>query len=220
MGDKISPDTTGSVQTESVSRFFRNPLMFEVLENCILPELFSKKNSIRIWSAGCSSGEEPYSIAILCDRLLSQEQYKGLSVEIFATDYKAEVIEKARQGIYDKSKFEEVKLEILEKYFTAKKNQYVISPTIRERVNFSLHDLISASTPYPSESIFGGFDCILCRNTLIYYDSDVQKRVIGSLINGISKGGFMILGNAEQLTIGMENQLEKYIACLPVYRKI
>jgi len=179
--------------TINVSHFFRNAITFEYLRKILLPDLILKKtnsnhNQIRIWSAGCSNGEEPYSAGILLHELLSKEELP-IQLKIFATDIDEKALKEANKGLYSTNSLQNVKLGILNKYFTAKEHQYEINPELREMVDFSYYDLLDKKSYVPNESIFGGFDLVFCRNVLIYFNPEYQKIIFNKLYRSLNNNG-------------------------------
>jgi len=188
----------------NVSEFFRDSFMFETLENQTLPELLWKKTrdsvkELRIWSAGCASGEEPYSLAILLDRLL-RGQMEEWHINIFATDISSEHISAAKTGIYDVERLTEVKLGILDEYFNpAGTDRYRVIDRIRNMIHFSREDLTAKKRYVPAESIYGSFDLISCRNVLIYFNRQAQERILLKISRALCSGGYLVLGGSEWL---------------------
>jgi len=185
----------------NVSSFFRDPLCYEVLAWNILPRIIEKKRKnrnreIRVWSAGCATGEEPYSIAILVAEIMAHEE-PDWTPYVFATDISRKALAAARDGLYFQENLENVKLGIVEKYFTRRDDRYGIRDSIRKMVSFSSDDLASETRFAPSDSVFGTFDLILCRNVLIYFSPDLQKKVFRKLCMALDNGGYLVLGRAE-----------------------
>jgi two-component system CheB/CheR fusion protein len=179
-----------------VTSFFRNPAAFEALQKKVIPYLFTDKHpdsTIRIWVPGCSTGEEAYSIGILCQEhieLLKQ----FFKIQIFATDIDSRAIEEARRGIYPPIISIDVSPERLKRFFTLDPDgNYRIHRSIRDMVLFSEHDI----TKDPS---FSKLDLISCRNVLIYMDRELQKRLISLFHYSLNPGGFLLLGSSE--TVG------------------
>jgi chemotaxis methyl-accepting protein methylase len=184
------------------SEFFRDPLLFALLEHRILPGLANAKRAsdypeIRVWSAGCAAGEEAYSIAILlselCDRFEIPVRFR-----LFATDSSAQQLELAGLGSYTSSAMGNVSLRHLWRWFTRREDNYVVAPELRERVDFSLHGLLDEHSVSPSASIFGGFDLILCCNVLFYYRLDGQERILKKMRRCLAPGGYLVTGEAER----------------------
>ena len=185
----------------NVSEFFRDSFTYETLEKQIVPGVLWQKagdgvKELRIWSAGCASGEEPYSLAILLDRLL-RRQLEEWQINIFATDINSENLSAARSGVYDVERLQEVKLGVLQEYFEPAGERYRIKDQIRNMVNFSLEDITTTKRYAPAESIFGSFDLILCRNVLIYFNSKARERTLNTLARALSTGGYLVLGGSE-----------------------
>ncbi|MBW1759786.1 MAG: protein-glutamate O-methyltransferase CheR, partial [Deltaproteobacteria bacterium] len=179
---KEHPDTLDKLfdaLTINVSRFFRDVLTFEYIAKNILPLIFSKKiwthdYSLRIWSAACSTGEEPYSLAILINELLEKEDF-SLNLNIFATDIDKQTLRKAKEGVYSFEQIENVKYGILKKYFIKQDQSFRLSSEIKKMVNFSFYDILDKRSYAPPESVFADFDMVFCRNLLIYYNTEYQE---------------------------------------------
>lgn len=187
----------------NVSSFFRDPLVFELLAQNVIPELidFKKKQNsreLRIWSAGCAAGEEAYSLAILLHRALARES-DDWTINLFATDINSETLQLARNGIYARDAFETTQVGILDAYFTPHGNRYEVKPFLRKMVQFSLDDLTSPDRIAPAESIFGGFDLIMCRNVLIYFTRELHQKVLQKLYLSLVPKGYLIIGPSESL---------------------
>ncbi len=183
--------------------FFRIPGHFTGLEVQVFPELLRSPQHgggeapIRIWSTGCSTGEEPYSIGmsfleVLSRRRLNVSQTRGM--KILATDVSLSVIETAREGAYSPTKVQKIPKPLLDKYFEYHNHQYYITQQVKNFVHFRVFNLINLETP-PAP----GFDIIFCRNLLIYFDRSAQERLISGLINLLSEGGYLFLGDAESI---------------------
>lgn len=188
--------------TINVSHFFRNPLTFEFIYKVVLPEIIEFKqrsmdNMIRIWSAGCAHGEEPYSTAILLLELLG-EKWKNYNITIYATDIDTKALDNAKIGKYSEESVVEVKKGILDRYFHFD-GDYRIKEHVKELVDFSYHDLTSEKFIAPTKSVFINFDLILCRNVLIYFSIPLQKKVFSNFKNDLNKNGYLVLGEAGTL---------------------
>jgi len=212
------------VLTINVSSFFRNPLVFEFLNMKIKTELIQTKgkvndNILRIWSAGCSFGEEPYSIAIILNELNRTE---GISIQskIFATDIDKNALERASEGIYNMNHICEVKHNVFNKYFTKVEEQNKLSSEIKNMVKFSFHDLLDKKHKVPPESIFGGFDIVLCRNVLIYFEPAYQKIIFKKLYNSLNKNGYLVLGESEVPAKEYKHKLLRENINCKIYRKV
>lgn len=182
------------------SHFFRDSLTFALLERSIFPSLVYHKpegSEIRIWSAGCSSGQEAYSIAMLLFDL-AEASGKELRFRILATDISEEALAAGGTGVYDQSMVQDVKMKHLNKYFAKQGKTYTIVPRLRQYINFSAYDLLDLSTANPPESIYGDFDIVMCSNLLIYYKSDLQRVIIKKLQQAMSANGYLVTGEAEK----------------------
>ena len=207
----------------NVSSFFRNPLVFEIIKERIIPDILERRgrmpsNEIRVWSAGCSKGEEVYSIAILLHMAL-RGKVGDWVLHIFATDMDGEALEMARTATYPRESFEFTKLGVLDNYFKPNESGFELRPFIRKMVRFSKHDLTSRTAPIPPDSVFGGFDLTLCRNVLIYFSRDTQARVLGNLCKSVAKGGYLVLGESEALFPDVEEKLDTVDKGSRIYRK-
>ncbi|MCK4922277.1 MAG: protein-glutamate O-methyltransferase CheR [Bacteroidales bacterium] len=213
-----------NVFTINVSRFFRNSLTWEYIRKILLPDLYYEKikandNSLRIWSAGCSYGEEPYSLAIIINELTSMEE-DSLNLNIFATDLDKKAIKLASEGIYGFDSVKRVKYGIYKKYFTRDAENYVLDQEIKKKVQFSFFDLLDKKHMVPPESIFGGFDIVLCRNVLIYFDLGHQKIIFNKLYKSLNPNGYLILGESEVPGDEFKNKLQRDNSCCKIYRKV
>lgn len=178
----------------NVTTFFRNPDIFKTIREEVIPT-FKSASSIRIWCAGCSTGEEPYSIAILLDEMGLLE--KSL---IYATDSNARVLNEARNGLFSISNFKEFQQNYIksggrsefEKWFGVEKSFVQVKENIKRKVLFFQHNLVS-------DDSINEFDLIFCRNVLIYFNSDLQKHVYDTIDTSLVKKGFLVLGESERL---------------------
>lgn len=185
----------------SFSEFFRNPVTFAYLEQHILPTLIAKKQKngekeIRIWSAACAAGQEAYSAAILCDELLDRNM--DISFRIFATDINPSELEKGKLGIYSPAVVSKVSLKRIQTYFTQKGDSYAIDPLLKQKIDFSVFDLLNETNGAPSASIFGNFDLVFCCNLLFYYKAEIRKRILAKTGACLSKGAYLITGESER----------------------
>ena len=213
-----------NVFTINVSHFFRNSFIFEYISKIIIPSLIQSKikdkdHNIRVWSAGCSYGEEPYSMAILLNDIINKEEV-DIRTNIFATDLDKKAITNASIGTYGFDSVRNVKFGTFQKYFTQTENKFQLDPKIKKMVQFSFFDLQDENRLVPPDSIFGGFDILLCRNVLIYFEPEYQKIIFNKLYQSLNKDGYLVLGEAEVPIEGFKNKFRKEIKCCKVYRKI
>jgi len=177
-----------------VTRFFRDPEMFQDLENRVIPDILDhtpSEETIRIWVAGCSTGEEAYSLAILFDRCL-RARGEGRSVKIFATDVDPDAIAEASAGQFSLSTKDDIDEHFLQEYFILENDQYLLKPHVRQMVVFAVHNLLE-------DPPFSNIHLACCRNVLIYFQPNTQKRVLSLLHFALQKDGYLFLGPSETL---------------------
>ena len=191
---KSETDELFSLVTIPETHFFRNPAQFEVLREVVLPEIISRKGpdrSLRIWSAGCSRGDEPYSIAMVVREALPD--YQSWQVSILATDINRKAISFAQKAIYPQRCMHNLPEGYLERYFKKDGKDYILNEEVKSLVNFTCHNL--AKGLYPLEDA----DIIFCRNVIIYFAQDIIKRVIDNFHHCLKLGGYLFLGHSEIL---------------------
>ncbi len=184
-----------------VTSFFRDPEVMDMLRERVLPELFTKNNTheMRFWVAGCSTGEEAYTLAILCRETMAA---LGLArdIKIFATDIDRDAIARAGQGIYPESIAADLSPAFLTKYFHRRGDQYQVARNLREMVVFAQHNLVK-------DPPFTRIEMVSCRNLLIYLQSNLQQRALEMFAFSLRPGGVLLLGTSE--TVGeMEDHFE------------
>jgi len=175
------------------SFFFRDKLPFENFRSTVLPALTAARRSsriIRIWCAAASTGQEPYSLAMLLKEM--QRDIAGWRIDVVATDLSSEVLEKARQGIYSQFEVQRgLPIQMLIKYFTQIGDMWQIAPEIRSMVKYQQLNLLS------DFSRLGTFDLIFCRNVLIYFDQETKISLLNRLARVVAGDGYLVLGAAE-----------------------
>jgi chemotaxis methyl-accepting protein methylase len=196
------PEALYQAVINSFSEFFRNPLTFAILEQHILPmcikcKLESGQKNIRIWSAGCAAGQEPYSLAIVLEDALERYQDQ-LCYQIFATDFSTPALQQALLGRYETNTLLNVQYRWLSKYFIPQGSEYKICSRIKEKVAFSQYDLCDPGRSYPPASIYGEFDIVMCSNLLFYYKPEIRQAILGKLYNSLVPNGILITGEAER----------------------
>lgn len=183
------------ILTVNETYFFREMNQLKTFMDEIIPELKdinSAKKRIRIWSAGCSTGEEPYTIAML---LLEHCNISGWDIEILASDINQRVLTTARRGVYRKNSFRSTEQYYIEKYFKPEEDSFIISDNVKRLINFSHLNLLD-----PLKIKFmGQMDVIFCRNVLIYFDHQTRKKVTDHFYERLVDGGYLLLGHAESL---------------------
>ena len=212
----------------SHSELFRGSLTFAVLGELVLPALVDDparrtalrrgRAGLRVWSAGCANGEEPYSIAILLRKLESERGYP-LPHRIFATDSDDECLRRARLGAFSSQALRNVPLGHVEACFVRTGDTYSVAPSLRAHVDFSRHDLADASSAAPEASIFGHFDLILCCNVLYYYRADVQRVILDRLLRSLARGGYLVTGEAERALVESTGDVSAIGTPAPVFRR-
>ncbi|SFP92765.1 chemotaxis protein methyltransferase CheR [Lachnospiraceae bacterium XBB1006] len=174
--------------TINVSEFYRNPEQWELLDKDVFPKLIEKfGNNIKIWSAACSTGDEPYSLVMALSRHLPLEKIK-----IIATDIDKQVIAKAKVGLYSAKSIANVPADLKKKYFTEIGGSYQISDSIKQRVEFKEHNLLKDS--YPT-----GCHLIVCRNVLIYFTEEAKEEVYKKFNAALVNDGVLFIGSTEQI---------------------
>ena len=185
--------------TTNLTRFFRNQPQFDTLEKHVVPELLNIKkgsNTIKIWSAGCSTGEEPYSIAMLLSDILPPLW----KYEILASDISLKCLMTAKEGFYPNAKVEGIPENYLTKYFDKVDGGYHVRSEIQSRIKFDYHNL-------KNDSGQRDLDIVFCRNVIIYFDEIAQTEVINRFWNAMAAKSFLFIGHSESL-FGMDTKFE------------
>jgi len=173
--------------TINVSEFFRNANHWDILQNQVLPLLLKDRKSLRVWSAGCSTGEEPYSLAMMfSDRRIP------LSDKILATDIDQNALNKAMQGIYTSKAVQGIPPAYISRYFDYQDDKYQIKKEIRDMVHFKRHDLLR-------DPFARNFDLILCRNVVIYFTEETKNKLYQRFAEALATGGVLFIGSTEQI---------------------
>lgn len=210
--DQLEMDRLLATLSIHVSHFFRNPSTFSALRHHILPELLhhagQQNRPLRIWSAGCASGEEPYTLALLLAELPATRQ--GHS--ILATDISPAVLQQAQAGLYDRARLTEVPAASRQRFFTAEGDKLGLREEIRRMVVFRQHNML-LEEPYPAA------DLILCRNVLIYFSRPEQERILERFAAALPQHGFLVLGKAETLMGTGRSYFQVESAAERIYRR-
>jgi chemotaxis protein methyltransferase CheR len=181
--------------TVNETYFFREQNQLKTLSEEILPEILQTnkdKKRLRIWSAGCSTGEEPYTVAML---VIEKARFRDWDIEIFGSDINQRVLQVARSGLYRKNSFRTTDPYFLHKYFKEENGLSRISDSVKQHVNFTHLNLLD---PFKVKLV-GTMDIIFCRNVLIYFDQRSRKKVIEMFYERLVDGGYLLLGHAESL---------------------
>ncbi len=206
-----------NVLTIKVSSFFRNPLVFEYLNSIVLPEIIerSRDGVIKVWSAGCAGGEEPYSVAILMRELM--KDMPDLRVVIIATDINRYSIEDAKRAVYNHDSLDNVKKILLERYFIREGERFRLRDEIKEMVRFEYHDVTTCAAP--KSGIFSGYDLILFRNVSIYFEREISERVMRFFSRIINPQGYLVIGEAEAITDDMREGFIEVSPMTKIFKK-
>ncbi len=176
----------------NVTKFYRNKHVWKTFSSNIIPKLLNSSkinNTIRVWSAGCATGEEPYSIAIMFSEALKNTNYK---IKIIATDINFQLLQDAKKGVYSFNTLQNLDPNLIKSYFTKEgKHQYKVNKKIKDLVSFHLGDIVT----YPLSFL----DVIFCRNLLIYYSKDSQNLILKKFHQVLKENKFLVLGMDESM---------------------
>ncbi|MEP3246963.1 MAG: protein-glutamate O-methyltransferase [Sneathiella sp.] len=209
--EKLKDEITEAMTTNETF-FFRDTKPFDIFKDTVLPRLLetrASKKTLRIWNAACSTGQEPYSVAML----LKEEAAKmpGWRVEILATDISNEVLEKAKAGLYSQFEVQRgLPIQLLIKYFQQMGEMWQIDSSIRAMVKFQKMNLLD------NLAVLGGFDVIFCRNVLIYFDHEMKAKVLAQMHRILADDGALFLGGAETV-LGICDDLKPVSGLKGVY---
>ncbi|PCI30509.1 MAG: chemotaxis protein [SAR324 cluster bacterium] len=184
--------------TTNETYFYRNIPQLESFAEEALPLILEEKRQrrdfqLRIWSAACSSGEEPYTISILLKEHIPD--YTKWRIEIIATDIDHTMLDKAKTGIYEKRAVKDVQPSLLAKYFSNQGSKYQVKPDVRRGINFQRLNLMDRRAMRMQTRM----DFVFCRNVLIYFDDEARKQVVSRIYDSLNKGGFIFLGHSESV---------------------
>lgn len=183
--------------TINVSEFYRNPSQWDVLKKDIIPSLmFKNKRGLKIWSAACSTGEEPYSLVMMLSNFFPLRDIK-----ILATDIDEEAMNKAKLGIYSEKSLVNLPREFKEKYFSKIESSYKISDDIKKCVEFKKMDLLKDRFP-------SNIDLITCRNVMIYFTEDAKELLYSKFYNSLNDNGILFVGSTEQIIMPEKHKLK------------
>ena len=204
--------------TIKVSGFFRSRHSFQQVARLVLPRLVAHKikqgqRNLRLWSAACARGEEPYSIAMLMANFLGN-QLDEFEISIYASDINRQALAEAEAAVYSPKEVEGLPPPTLAKHFSRHDEGYVVNSNIRKMVNFSYFDLVS-TTPPPSTTL----DCIFCCNILIYLQRQLQEKVLSLVYDSLATPGYLVLGEVETPTGSLRPKLECINTKAKIYKK-
>jgi chemotaxis methyl-accepting protein methylase len=183
------------------SAFYREPLTFATLDEFVLPQLikqkrFSKNKEIRIWSAACAAGQEAYSLAMLLQHHLN-EWADDFSYRIFGTDASAKQIQAAQKGFYHANAIGNLPYKWVSSWFSKTNEGYQIKEQLKERIHFSVFDLLDPDLNSPPASIFGNFDLVFCANLLFYYKKKYRERIMQKIKYALAPNALLVTGQTE-----------------------
>jgi len=211
--DEALARTVTEAMTTNETSFFRDKVPFDQFRDAMLPALLAARQSemrLRIWCSAASSGQEPYSVAMIIDGVA---HLGGWTIDIVASDINAEMIDRAKEGLY--SQFEVLRglpIQLLARHLHHEGGEWRISSSIRKRVQFEVFNLLDSFEP------LGQFDVIFCRNVLIYFDQPLKHDVLGRLSDALSPDGYLVLGSAETM-LGSGKGLEPLVNARGIYVK-
>ncbi len=196
ISDKNELNSFVDFVTTNFTSFFRNERQFEMYEKEILPEIIKNGDKkIKIWSAGCSTGEEPYTIAMVTYEYMEKNGLfgQGYDFEIVASDISLESLFIAKEGKYSNKSVSKVNSSYIQKYFDVLSNDvYIVKDFLKKKIKFDLHNLIY-------DNGIRDVDCVFCRNVIIYFDEDVQRKVLENFYISTKKNAYLLLGHSESL---------------------
>ena len=204
--------------TINETSFFRFPAQFKALRESVIPEVIEHKSKIsrsfRVWSAGCSTGEEPYTLSMtLLDSALDGMGYRG---EVFGTDVSTQALDRARQAVYPARSLANLEQHVVQRWFEPVKGGHRPAQRVRDIVDLSYHNLVKE--PYPL-ALLNNWDVIFCRNVTIYFKLESTRRVVDNFYESLNPGGYLFIGHSETLT-SISNRFELVeIGGVFVYRK-
>lgn len=182
--------------TINVSEFYRNPGQWDILEKDVLPNLFKQKSSLKIWSAACSTGEEPYSMVMLLSKFMDIN-----SIKIIATDIDDGAVAKAKRGVYVPKSLENLPKEFVTKFFDKEGDSYKIKDVVKKCVEFKKHNLLS-------DRYIDNCDLIICRNVMIYFTEEAKAEIYQRFRDSLSPLGVLFVGSTEQIIMPQRYKLE------------
>lgn len=185
--DPVLYDSFFKHLTINVSQFFRDTTQWNTLRETIFPKLIQRKTSLKLWSAGCSSGQEPYSLAMTL-----MEHFPSISFTILATDIDVNVLQQAKEGIYKQNDFASTPPQIVQKYFTLTDKGYQIKDSVKQKVSFRRQNLLT-------DRFDSGFDFLACRNVVIYFTEEAKEMLYQKFTHSLNPGGILFTGSTEHL---------------------
>ncbi len=195
------------ILTVTISRFFRDKEVFDTLETSVLPAILKnrEKGDLNVWSIGCASGEEPYSLALLWKNSF-ERNWPQIHFSVLATDIDEKMLRRAEEGRYKKSSLRETPQEILENYFKKEDGFFILHPSVRKSVEFKRHNILR-------EEPFPGMDIIFCRNlAFTYFSKESQMEVFKKIASSLKEKGYLVIGRDESLPLTLPNLIRSNLS--------
>ncbi|WP_276301443.1 CheR family methyltransferase [Halorussus lipolyticus] len=197
----------------NVTSFFRNPEVWEEMRS-VLRRLSDERDRLRLWSAACSDGREPYSLSMLA---LDDPEVDDASIEITATDIDEEILSAARRGVYQNTRTTDIgeqlaPLDEYERYVERDDTRFSVTDAVKELVSFERHDLINGDPK-------SNFDLVVCRNLFIYIDAEHKLPILETVSKSLAEGGYLVIGKTETLPETLKPAFEPVARRLRIYRK-
>ena len=202
------------ILTVTITRFFRDKKVFDILGNSILPTMIEHKGAgdFKVWSIGCANGEEPYSLSMLWEERI-KNKFPQTRLTLLATDINESLLKRAGEGRYKKSSLKEVPERILQRFFRIENGFYILDRSIRESVEFKKHDIIH-------EEPFSGMDIILCRNlAFTYFSKECQMSVLRKIAASLRENGYFVIGKDEFLPLAYPTLFVPILPAEKIYQK-
>ncbi|MFC4448363.1 CheR family methyltransferase [Halorussus aquaticus] len=213
-GDEREQEALLDAFSVNVTSFFRNPEVWEEMRS-VIRALSAERNRIRLWSAACSDGREPYSMSMLA---LDDPEVEDSRIRITATDIDREILAAARQGVYENTRTTDIgeqlaPLDEYERYVERDGDQFAVADEVKELVSFERHDLINGDPK-------SNFDLVVCRNLFIYIDTEHKLPILETVSKSLSEGGYLVIGKTETLPELLKPAFEPIARRLRIYKKI
>jgi chemotaxis protein methyltransferase CheR len=212
-GDESEQGALLDAFSVNVTSFFRNPEVWEEIRS-VLHTLSTERDRLRLWSAACSDGREPYSLSMLA---LDDPEVDDASIEITATDIDEEILAAARRGVYENTRTTDIgeqlaPLDEYERYVEREGDRFAVADAVKELVSFERHDLINGD---PKTD----FDLVVCRNLFIYIDAEHKFPILETVSKSLAEGGYLVIGKTETLPDALKPAFEPVARRLRIYRK-
>jgi chemotaxis methyl-accepting protein methylase len=202
------------ILTVTISRFFRDQEVFNAIENSVFPTLLEENpTELRLWSMGCASGEEPYSLCLLW-KARFEKDWPQIHFSVLATDIDESLLERAKEGRYKKSSLREVSQDILGKYFRAEGDVFLLEKRVGECVEFQRHDILR-------EEPFSGMDLVFCRNlTFTYFSRETQIEILKKIFMCLGEQGYLVTGSDESIPLTYPTLFTPIFPKQKIFRKL